>query len=62
MEADLEEVRGDLEDSNELVGQQTVFTDIWQGRFDELAALVEAGQNDGATISAIRNRPTASGS
>ena len=63
IEAKLEEVKGDLEDSNELVEQQALTTDIWQRRFDELVSLVEAGgQVDGATIAEIRNRSLASGS
>jgi len=61
VEADLKEVKEDLEDANELVGQMSLTTDIWQGRFDELVALVESGNADGASINAIRNRPLASG-
>ena len=58
MEANLEEVKEDLEDSNELAGQLTVTANVWQGRFDELVSLIEAGgQIDGAMISEIRNRP-----
>jgi hypothetical protein len=30
-----------LEDTQETLGQQAVFTDAWQGRFDELALLTE---------------------
>ena len=41
--ASLEKVKIDLEDSNELVGQLTLTTNIWQGRFDELASFVQAG-------------------
>jgi Ran GTPase-activating protein (RanGAP) involved in mRNA processing and transport len=52
---DLQDTREDLEDANELVVQQTLFTDIWQSKFDELAALV-ADKVDGATLAAIRNR------
>ena len=58
VEANLEEVKEDLEDSNELAGQLTVTANVWQGRFDELVSLIEAGgQIDGAMISEIRNRP-----
>ena len=57
---DLKEAREDAEDANETVQQQLLATDIWQRRFDELAALV-AGQVDGALISEIRNRSLASG-
>jgi chromosome segregation ATPase len=61
VEADLKEVKEDLEDANELVGQMSLTTDIWQGRFDELVALMESGNADGASINAIRNRPLGSG-
>ena len=61
-EANLEEAREELEDAEELVGQQTIATNIWQGRFDELVSLAEAAEVDGAAIAAIRNRPLASGS
>ena len=61
VEADLKVIKEDLEDANELVGQMSLTTDIWQGRFDELVALVESGRADGASINAIRNRPLASG-
>ena len=61
VEADLEDVRGDLGDANDLVQQQYLAQDIWQRRFDELASLV-AGQVDGARISDIRNRSLANGS
>ena len=61
MEADLNEVKEDLEDANELVGQMSLTTDIWQGPFDKLMSLVESGHADGASINAIRNRPLASG-
>ena len=59
----VEEVKDDLEDSNELAGQLTLTTNIWQGRFDELVSLVQAGgQVDPSMISEIRNRSLASGS
>jgi Ran GTPase-activating protein (RanGAP) involved in mRNA processing and transport len=61
VEADLKVVKEDLEDANELVGQMSLTTDIWQGRFDELVALMESGKADGASINAIRNRPLGSG-
>jgi gas vesicle protein len=50
----LEEAKEDLEDANETVQQQLLATDIWQRRFDELAALV-AGNVDGAAVAQIRN-------
>ena len=58
---DLKEAREDAEDANETVQQQLLATDIWQRRFDELAALV-AGQVDGASVLEIRSRTLASGS
>jgi hypothetical protein len=60
-EASLRDVREDLEDSNELVTQQTLTTDIWQGRFDELFELARAAGVDGNTLSEIRYRPLSSG-
>ena len=52
MEANLEEMKEDLEDSNELAGQLTVTANVWQGRFDELVSLVQAGGHvDGAMAS-----------
>ena len=48
-EASLRDVQEDLEDSNELVTQQTLTTDIWQGRFDELFELARAAGVDGNT-------------
>ena len=62
VEANLEDVRGDLGDANELVEQEALATDIWQRRFDELASLVQAGRADGAAISDIRYRSLAGGS
>ena len=62
VEADLEEVRGDLDDEKETVKLQLRATDIWQGRFDDLARRAAAGPVDGAVIAEIRNRSLASGS
>mmetsp|Transcript_19107 Transcript_19107/g.38473 ORF Transcript_19107/g.38473 Transcript_19107/m.38473 type:complete len:189 (+) Transcript_19107:808-1374(+) len=61
VEASLRDVQEDLEDSNELVTQQTLTTDIWQGRFDELFELARAAGIDGNLLSEIRNRPLSSG-
>jgi Ran GTPase-activating protein (RanGAP) involved in mRNA processing and transport len=61
VETELKVVKEDLEDANELVGQMSLTTDIWQGRFDELVALMQSGHADGASINAIRNRPLGSG-
>ena len=60
----LKEAKQELEDANELVKQQTLRTDIWQGRFDEVAELalmaLKAGI-DSETINEIRYRPTSTG-
>ena len=64
VEANLRETAENLEDANKLVEQQARTTDIWQGRFDELVALMESAtgqQVDGAAIAAIRNRSLATG-
>ena len=61
MEANLNDTREDLEDANDLVQQQLLATDNWQGRFDEVTNLVLAGQADGAAIAEIRNRPLVNG-
>ena len=61
-ETSLNDTREDLEDANETVQQQLLATDIWQGRFNELVALVLDGQVDGAAIAEIRNRSLAIGS
>ena len=54
--ADLEDVRDDLDIANETVTQQAVFTDAWQSKFDDLAAIAQAAGVDGRVISEIRNR------
>jgi hypothetical protein len=59
IEASLRTVAEDLEDANELVKQQTLATDIWQRRYDELEALVLSGKADGASAAEIRNRSLA---
>ena len=60
-EANLTDTREDLEIANETAEQQLLAADIQQSRFDELAALVAAGQVDGASIVAISNRPLTNG-
>ena len=55
------DVQEDLEDSRELVTQQTLFTNIWQDRFDEVFELARAAGVDGNRLSEIRNRTTSSG-
>ena len=57
----LEDTKEDLEDANELVQQQTLTVDIWQGRFDELANIALSGGIDVQLINEIRNRPLSSG-
>ena len=54
-EADFEEVMENLRDANDLVQQQYLAQDIWQGRFDELVSLVGSGQVVGEIISAVCN-------
>jgi hypothetical protein len=62
LEASLRDVQLDLEDANELTIQQTLATDIWQGRFDEVFELVRAAGADVNRLLEIRNRPLSSGS
>jgi DNA-binding winged helix-turn-helix (wHTH) protein len=62
VEATLRDVQEDLEDANEVVAQQTLTTDIWQGRFDEVFELAHAAGVDGKTLSEIRFRPLSNGS
>ena len=57
----LKEAKQELEDANELVKQQTLTTDIWQGRFDEVAELALKAGIDSETISEIRYRRTSTG-
>ena len=54
------EIKEELEDANELVKQQALTTDVWQGRFDEVAELaLKAAGIDPGTIN--ENRPTSTG-
>ena len=46
----------ELEDTQETLGQQAIFTDAWQGCFDELALLAEGAGVDKVLIQAIRYR------
>ncbi len=46
----------ELEDTQETLGQQAVFTDAWQGRFDKLALLPEGAGVDKVQIQAIHYR------
>ena len=62
VEASLKDVEEDLEDANEVVTQQTLTTDIWQGRFDEIFELAREAGVDGNVLSIIRYRPLSSGS
>ena len=52
----LDEIKHELEEANELVKQQTLTTDIWQGRFDEVAQLALKAGIDPETINEIRYR------
>jgi len=56
VEANLEETREELEDAEELAGQQALFTDRWQSKYDDLKVLAIAAGVDGAAIAAITNR------
>jgi len=55
----LEDVREDLEIANETVTQQAVFTDGWQSKFDQLAAIAQAAGVDALTILGIRDQSIA---
>lgn len=61
-ETALDDVREDLDIANETVMQQTVFTDNWQSRFDELALLAEAAGVERSLISELRHRSHNGGS
>ena len=54
--AELETTKEDLEDSQELVEQQSLFTDTWQGKFEELKELAKSGGISLAAILEIQNR------
>lgn len=56
VEANLKEAREDLEDEKEVVEQQLLATDCWQGRFGELADMVESCRVDDDAIAAIKDR------
>lgn len=56
-----DQTKQELEDANELVKQQTLMTDIWQGRFDEVAQLALKAGVDSETINGIRYHPTSTG-
>ena len=60
-ESQLANALEDLEDTQETLGQQVVFTDSWQGRFDELAILAEAAGVDKVQVNNIRNRSFVAG-
>eukprot|EP00956_Cyclotella_meneghiniana_P032418 scaffold89152_cov42-Cyclotella_meneghiniana.AAC.2 len=53
-ESELEDTKEDSAIANETVQQQALVTDIWQRRFDELAALV-GDKVDGAAVATIRD-------
>jgi hypothetical protein len=60
-ESQLANALEDLEDTQETLGQQVVFTDSWQGQFDELAILAEAAGVDKVQVCNIRNRSFVAG-
>lgn len=55
-ETALKDVREDLEDNQEDMGRQVLFTDFLQSKIDELAALAEAGGVDRARVAEIKSR------
>lgn len=61
VKANLEEPKNDLDDAEELNGQQALAVNILQGRIDELVSLARAAGADGAVIAEIQNRTLASG-
>ncbi|KAL9185900.1 hypothetical protein ACHAXT_003677 [Thalassiosira profunda] len=61
-EANLEDVREDLDIEKETVEHQLRATDVWQRRFDEIANLAKDGPVDTAMIAEIRNRSLVGGS
>lgn len=56
LKVELRELKEELQDAQEIVGQQLLATDCWQGRFSELADMVEAKRVDDDAISRIRSR------
>ena len=56
LKAKLKAAKEDLEDSQELVEQQAMFTDTWQGKFEELKELAKSGGISLAAILEIQNR------
>ena len=55
-ETALEDVREDLEDNQEDMGRQVLFTNFLQSKIDELAELAEAGGADRARVAEIKGR------
>ena len=55
-ETALQDVREDLEDNQEDMGRQVLFTDFLQSKIDELAVLAEAGGVDRALVVEIKGR------
>ena len=56
VETALKDVREDLEDNQEDMGRQVLFTDFLQSKIDELAVLAEAGGADRARVAEIKSR------
>jgi len=61
-ETALEDVREDLEDNQEDMGRQVLFTNFLQSKIDELAALAEAAGADRARVAEIKGRSYSSSS
>lgn len=61
IQKELNNAREDYEDKDELLKQQALATDIWQGRIDELGEHALAAGVDPKIINEIRFRPLSSG-
>jgi len=61
-ETALEDVREDLEDNQEDMGRQVLFTNFLQSKIDELAALAEAAGANRARVAEIKGRSYSSSS
>ena len=56
-QAELKDVREDLEEKQEDVSNQLLYTDFLQSKIDELAAVAEAAGADKAKVAEIKRRP-----
>ena len=53
---EMQEVKEDLEDTDELAKQQTLFVDFWQGKFDQLADVALKAGASASVVMAIRDK------